>query len=218
MTPERWEATNRYTRDLFGPDDDHLAGLAADAADAGLPEIAVSHDVGRLIRILTMMTPAKLAVEVGTLGGYSGTWIARGLAPDGRLITIEAEEKHANFARDHFDAAGFADQVEVRHGPGIEVLSKLADEVGEASVDVGFVDANKDDYPTYFQLMKPLIKPGGLFIADNVLGSGNRWIDDLSHPQIAATDEMTRAVVADTNFDAVVLSVREGVLVARRHT
>lgn len=216
MTPERWEATNQYTRDLFGPDDPHLTKLVEDAVEAGLPEIAVSHDVGRLLKILTQMTGARLAVEVGTLGGYSGTWIARGLGADGRLVTIEADAKHADFAREHFDAGGLSDRVEVRHGPGVEVLKNLSEEVGEASVDLGFVDANKDQYPQYFELLRPLIRPGGFFVADNALGSGAGWVDDLSQPMVAATDQMNRAVVSDPDFESVMLSVREGVLVARK--
>lgn len=216
MTPERWQAANRYTRVLFGPDDEFLSGLVRDAAAAGLPDIAVSHDVGRLLMILTSMTPGRLAIEVGTLGGYSGTWISRGLSPGGRLITIEADQRHADFARGHFAEEGLQDTIEVCHGPGSEILTELASDLGDGSVDVGFVDANKDGYPEYFAKLRPMIAPGGLFIADNVLGSANRWVDDLTDPQMAATDEMTRVVVADPDFDSAVLSVREGVLVARR--
>ena len=98
MTPETWDFINRYSREVFGAQDEHLAGLMDEAVAAGLPEIAVGPDVGRLLKILTSMTEGRLAVEVGTLGGYSGIWITRGLRPDGRLITIEYEPFHAQFA------------------------------------------------------------------------------------------------------------------------
>ncbi|MEX1133741.1 MAG: methyltransferase, partial [Acidimicrobiia bacterium] len=83
MTPQRWEFLNDYSRDVFGAEDDHLSGLMAEAVVAGLPDISVGADVGRLLKILTSMTRGLLAVEVGTLGGYSGIWITRGLKPEG---------------------------------------------------------------------------------------------------------------------------------------
>ena len=89
MTPQRWRRTAEYGEAVFGRQDEHLAGLMSDAVAAGLPDIAVDGHIGRLLMILTSMTRARLAVEVGTLAGYSAIWIARGLASDGRLITIE---------------------------------------------------------------------------------------------------------------------------------
>ena len=81
MTPETWDFINDYSRDVFGDQDEHLAGLMDEAIAAGLPAIAVGPDVGRLLMILTSMTRGRLAIEVGTLAGYSGIWITRGLAP-----------------------------------------------------------------------------------------------------------------------------------------
>jgi predicted O-methyltransferase YrrM len=100
MTPERWEFTCAYLRGVFGREDEPLAGLHERAAAAGLPDISVSPDVGRLLMILASMCArpgGSLALELGTLGGYSAIWIARGLG--GRLITLEPESAHAAFAR-----------------------------------------------------------------------------------------------------------------------
>ena len=130
MTPELWEFLESYSQEVFGSEDEHLAGLMEEATAAGLPDIAVSADVGRLLQMLTSMTEARLAIEVGTLGGYSAIWIARGLRSGGRLITIEIEERHARFAREQFTRAGVADQVEIRLGAGIEVLDDLAARAG----------------------------------------------------------------------------------------
>lgn len=216
MTPERWRYTSEYLKTTFGAQDDHLAGLMDEAVAAGLPDIAVSPDVGRLLELLTSTTRGRLAVEVGTLAGYSAIWIARGLAADGRLVTIEPEPKHADFAEAQLSRAGVGDRVTVRRGLGLDVLAALADELEPGSVDVLFFDAVKKEYPDYFRLGRDLVAPGGLLIADNVLGTDAWWIDDEGHESREAVDALNRALAADTDFTAVALPIREGVLVARR--
>lgn len=211
---DRWRAANAYTYEVFGHQDEHLAGLMSDAVAAGMPDIAVSADVGHLLKILTALTPGRLALEIGTLGGYSGIWIARGLAPQGRMITIELEADHAEFARAQFERAGVAEQVEVIVGRALDVLAKL--DLEPQSVDVVFIDADKEAYPDYLAAVKPLIAPGGLLLADNVLGSGGAWIDEPTHPFIASVDAFNRLVAADPDFEATAVPLRSGVLIARR--
>jgi predicted O-methyltransferase YrrM len=211
MNQKRWDFLNEYSREVFGAQDDHLAGLMTEAVAAGLPPIAVSPDVGRLLHILASMTRGRLAIEVGTLGGYSGIWIARGLAPGGRLITIEYQPRHADFARAQFDKAGVGDRVEIRQGPGRSVLEDLASELEPGSVDLMFIDATKSEYSNYFTTARPLITVGGLVIADNVYGTGEGWIDE-GH----GTDPFNRLIASDPDFEAVAFPLREGILVGRR--
>lgn len=211
MTPERWSYIGDYADDVFGQYDQHLAGLMERAVEAGLPPIAISADVGRLLKILVSMTPGKLAIELGTLAGYSGIWIARGLADDGKLLTVESEENHARFAQGEFEKAGVADKVEVVRGAALDVLPVLADRVGERSVDFAFIDARKSEYVDYFLLLKPLMKVGSLYVADNVYATGAGWIDEGE-----GTDEFNRLIASDPDFDAVATPMREGVLIARR--
>jgi caffeoyl-CoA O-methyltransferase len=211
MTPETWDFLNDYSQRVFGHQDEHLAGLMDEAVATGLPAISVGPDVGRLLMILTSLTQGRLAVEVGTLGGYSGIWIARGLGDGGRLVTIEANDKHADFAARQFERAGVADRVELRRGTGLDVLAALAGEIEPGSVDVVFLDAVKHEYPGYFELVRPMVAPGGLVIADNVYGTGAGWID-----QGHGTDEFNRLIAADPLFEAVAFPFREGVLIARR--
>ncbi len=211
MTNETWDFLNDYSRRVFGDQDEHLAGLMDEAVEEGLPAISVGPDVGRLLMILTSMTEARLAIEVGTLGGYSGIWIARGLRAGGRLITIEANDKHADFASRQFERAGVADRVDLRRGAGLDVLAALDDEIEPGSVDLVFLDAVKHEYPGYLELARPLVAPGGLVVADNVYGTGGGWLD-----QGHGTDEFNRLIAADPLFEAVAFPFREGVLVARR--
>lgn len=216
MTPERWAATERYLNEVFGAEDEHLAGIMARAVRDGLPDIAISAEVGRLLNILTSMTRGRLAVEVGTLAGYSGIWLARGLQPGGRLLTIEIEPKHAAFARKEFERAGVADRVEIRLGAALDVLHELDGEMQPGSVDVIFLDGVKTEYPDYWRLVRSWIAPGGLVIADNVLGSGEWWIDSLDHPSRVAADRFNRLVADDDEFEATAFPLRQGVLVGRR--
>jgi len=212
MTPETWSYIGDYATDVFGGYDEHLAGLMSRAVAAGLPPIAVSADVGRLLKILASMTDGHLAVELGTLAGYSGIWIARGLAPDGRLITIEVDKRHADFAEAEFVVAGVADRVEVVRGAALDVLPGLSERLGPESVDFVFIDARKSEYVAYFELLSPMVKPGGLLVADNVYGTGAGWIDE-GH----GTDDFNRLIAADPDFEAVATPMREGVLIARKN-
>lgn len=211
MTPERWEFTERYSKEVFGSEDEHLEGLMERAVDAGLPSIAVSSDVGRLLQILVSLTEGRRALELGTLAGYSAIWIARGLHPDGMLTTVEYEPKHAEFARREIAAAGESARVDVVEGAALEIVPRLAEQWGSESVDFVFIDAVKTEYVDYFLQVKPLVKRGGLLVADNVYGTGAGWIDE-GH----GTDAFNRLVADDDAFESVALPLRQGVLVARR--
>ena len=215
MTPWLWEYMSAYSQEVFGTEDAHLAGLMKEAVARGLPDIAVCAEAGRLLMILTAMTPGKLAIEVGTLGGYSGIWIARGLSDGGRLITIEAEDLHADFAQTQFERAGVADRVEIRRGKGLDVLPQLAREIAPGSVDVVFLDAIKLEYCDYWKLVRPLIAPGGLILADNIYGSD--WtIDQEDDPQRIAVDRFNRMLASDDDFEVTAVPLRRGVLIGRR--
>jgi caffeoyl-CoA O-methyltransferase len=222
MTPSRWSATASYLVDVFGAQDDQMATLMPRAIAAGFPDIAVSPDVGRLLMLLAGLSGggrgARTAIEVGTLAGYSGIWIARGLAPGGRLITIELDAAHADFARREFATAGVADRVELRRGAAMDVLPALATELGPGSVDFVFLDARKREYPDYFAAVRSSIAVGGLLVADNVLGSHSWWIDlpQGRDEDRDGADRFNHSVAADPDFETVAVPIREGVLIARR--
>ena len=218
MTPDRWTAICAYLDDVFGAQSERMASLMPRAVEAGLPDIAVSASVGHFLHVLCKTVGARTIVEAGTLGGYSGAWLARSLPAGGRLITIEPEVLHADFAQGEFDAMGLSDRVEIRRGFGMDVLPELAAELGEGGVDVVFLDAIKTEYPDYLPHAKAMLRSGGLLIADNALGGGSWWIDDPegSNESRDGADRFNRLVAADTDFDSACVPIREGVLVARR--
>lgn len=217
MTPDRWRHTCDYLDEVFGREDEHLAGLMPRAIEAGIPDIAVSASVGRMLMALARLVDAKLIIEVGTLAGYSGIWLARGLSAGGRLLTIEPEEKHATFAETEFARAGVGDRVDVVRGFGAQVLEEMARERA-GNADVVFLDAIKSEYPEYLPHAKTLLRSGGILVADNMLGSGDWWIDTPAGESESrdAADEVNRLVAGDEDFEAFCVPLREGVMVARK--
>jgi predicted O-methyltransferase YrrM len=168
---ERWLAVDRYIAEtLIGSD--AALDAAVEASDAaGLPQIAVAPNQGKLLHILALIRGARRILEIGTLGGYSTIWLARALPPGGRLVTLEADEKHARVARANIDRAGLGADVEVRLGPALETLPLLEAE-GAGPFDVTFIDADKPNIPAYFEWALKLAAPGALIIVDNVIRDG----------------------------------------------
>jgi caffeoyl-CoA O-methyltransferase len=222
MTEALWDRTSAYLDEVFGREDAHLASLMERAVAAGLPDIAVSAEVGRLLSLLTSMAGggrgARLALEVGTLGGYSAIWIARALAPGGRLITLEPEDAHASFAERMFEEAGVADRVEVRREAGLEGIPSLREEFGHDCFDLVFLDAIKTEYSGYAREAKPLLTRGGLLLADNVISAGSWHVAEEagSSEDRNAIDAFNRGIAADPDYEAACVVNREGLLVARR--
>jgi predicted O-methyltransferase YrrM len=135
---------------------------------SGLPQIAVSASEGKLLHVLALAIGARRILEIGTLGGYSGAWLATALPDDGKLITLELNERHAEVARASFDAAGLAAKAEVRVGPALASLDAMI-AAGEAPFDLAFIDADKDGYVDYLERALALVRRGGLILADNTL-------------------------------------------------
>lgn len=158
-----------YAEATFLPQDDILREVLKRAKEAGLPEIHVGPMDGLHLEVLTRAAGAIRAVEIGTLGGYSGICIARGLAAGGKLFTLEAEEEHADVAREAFELAGVADRVEIIVGPALDNLPQLAD---EGPFDLVFIDADKENYPGYLNWAAAHLRVGGLAIGDNTFAWG----------------------------------------------
>jgi predicted O-methyltransferase YrrM len=168
---ERWSAIDRYISDHLVPADPALEAALGDSETAGLPSIAVTPNQGKLLELLARIQGARSILELGTLGGYSTIWLARALAPGGRLITLETEPRFAQVARANIARAGFADVVELRVGAALETLPQLHAE-GAGPFDLIFIDADKQNYPGYFKWSLKLSRPGTVIVGDNVVRDG----------------------------------------------
>lgn len=158
-----------YVAALFAPQDAALIRALTESPQRGLPAINIRPEEGRFLQFLIRACGATRALEIGTLGGYSGIWIARGLAPGGKLITLERDPAHAAVARDHFAAAGLAQTVEVRLGDAHGTLKTLD---AEAPFDFVFIDAEKQGYAQYYEWAMSHVRPGGVIAAHNAFRGG----------------------------------------------
>lgn len=196
MTQEQWTAVDQYITDLFVPSDAALDAALQSATDAGLPQINVAPNQGKLLHILAKLAGARTILEVGTLGGYSTIWLGRALPPDGRLISLELDAKHAEVARASLSRAGLAGVAEVRVGPAIETLPKLADE-NVGPFDFVFIDADKVNTANYFAWALKLTHPGSLIVVDNVVRNGAVANGSTEDPNIQGIRRFNEVVAAE---------------------
>lgn len=202
----------------YAPEDDVLRETVAAGIAAGLPTIHISPMEGQLLSVLAAACGAKRILEIGALAGYSGTWLARALPADGRLISLDVDPHHAEVARAAFARAGVADRAEVRVGPGTELLPALA---SEAPFDMVFIDANKDDYPAYLDWALRLTRPGSIIVADNVVrnyGEPLRPPSDTASEDMKALHTYNRRVASDPRLRSIALPIddqgRDGVAIS----
>ncbi|GAA3817284.1 O-methyltransferase [Streptomyces phyllanthi] len=166
-----WNDVDAYLADLLSPEDDALTAALRDSDAAGLPHINVATTQGKLLQLLVQIQGGRRILEFGTLGGYSTIWLARALPEDGRLISFEYDARHAEVARRNLDRAGVGRLVDVRVGPALESLPKLADENPEP-FDFVFIDADKANNRNYLEWALKLTRPGALIVIDNVIRGG----------------------------------------------
>ncbi|MFG2646714.1 O-methyltransferase [Streptomyces sp. NPDC048436] len=171
MTQQQWTAVDTYLTELLAPADEVLTAALRDSDAAGLPQISVAPNQGKLLQLLAQVQGAHRILEIGTLGGYSTIWLARALPADGHLVTLEYSPVHADVARGNLARAGLDKLTEVRVGPALDSLAELVDE-GAAPFDLVFIDADKANNPHYVEWSIKLTRPGSLIIVDNVVRSG----------------------------------------------
>lgn len=199
MTQERWTAVDRYFTDLLVPDDPALTAALEASAAAGLPPIHVSPAQGKLLKVMALAHGARRILEIGTLGGYSTIWLARGLTSGGRLITLEADEKHAQVARSNIARTGLAGTVELILGPALETLPRLS---AGGPFDLIFIDADKENYPAYLDWALKLSRRGTLIIADNVARKGEVIDAQSPDPRVHGTRRFLERLAADPRLTA----------------
>lgn len=188
---QKQEKTRQQIREtitqMFAPEDDGLLQAVASAREEGLPQIQISPIQGKLLQLLATACNAHKILEIGSLAGYSGIWLARALPASGRLITLEIDPHHAEVVRKSFARAGVADRAEVRVGKALDLLPQLT---SEAPFDLVFIDADKAPYPQYLEWALRLTRPGSIIVADNTVRGGRALV------KAANLDESTAGLVA----------------------
>jgi caffeoyl-CoA O-methyltransferase len=179
-------ALARWAERVFHPEDEVLREIRERSIAAGLPAIAVGRMDGLHLELLARASGARRAVEIGTLGGYSGVCLLRGLPADGRLDTFELSPHNAEVARESFRKAGVADRVRVHVGPALDTLREIE---GDGPFDLVFIDADKTGYPAYLAWAEEHLRPGGVVLLDNALGWG-----DVVDPSRAENADAVRAL------------------------
>jgi caffeoyl-CoA O-methyltransferase len=201
----RREIEEHITR-RFAAEDEVLRQTLAAQDKAGLPDIQISPIQGRLLQVLAAANNTQKILEIGALGGYSGTWLARALPASGKLITLEIDAKHAEVVRAAFARAGLADRTEVRVGSAPELLPALQ---SEAPFDFFFIDANKDGYPTYLDWAVKLSRPGSIIVADNNVRYGKPFEEPPPDEGNAGVAKYNERAATDPRLRSVLLAIDE---------
>ncbi len=202
MTDPDWTRVDAYFQDRLIRDEPVLDAVLDATAAAGLPGIEVSPTQGKFLQLLARIAGARRILEIGTLGGYSTIWLARALPPDGRLVTLEADPRHAEVARGNIARAGLAGVVEVRTGRALDSLPGLA---AEAPFDFVFIDADKRGNPDYLDWAVRLGRRGTVIVCDNVVRSGRIADGSSRDADVVGTREMFDRIAGDPRLDATAL-------------
>lgn len=208
MNENTREQLNDYITTLYGAEDGVLQHIQAETTRNNMPEISLAAHEGRLLQFLAEMVGAKLIVEIGTLAGYSGTWLARALPEGGKLITLEVSSKHAAVARNNFEEAGLSAKVDLREGQAGELLDNVS---AEGPFDMVFIDADKPSYPDYLEWAIENVRPGGIITAHNALQGGG-----ILNPQNSSAHGMAKfneRLAQDSRLSSMIFNVGDGMAV-----
>jgi predicted O-methyltransferase YrrM len=204
MDQDLWTSVDRYITDNLVHPDQALNDAAQSNERADLPAIDVTPSQGKFLHLLARMQRAQRILEVGTLGGYSTLWFARALPPQGKLVTLEINPKHAAIAAENIDRAGLTSLVDLRVGPALESLAKLQAEK-TAPFDLIFLDADKPNNPAYLDWAIQLARPGTVIIGDNVIREGAILDANNTDPSITGTRTFLERLGRHPRLDATAL-------------
>ncbi len=182
-------------------DDPALSAALEASSSAGLPSIAVSAQQGKFLSLLAGAIRARRILEIGTLGGFSTIWLARGVGPEGQVVTLEYEPKHAEVARANLQRAGVGKQVQVIVGAALETLPTVTG----GPFDLVFIDADKENYPSYLEWAVQLSHPGSVIVADNVIREGKVLSPEPEDGAAQAVRRTLEIMGAHPKLDTVVL-------------
>ena len=211
MSDEKRKQFDEYIGAVFTKEDDVLQWIQAEAQRQEMPQISIHPYEGYLLGWLIRLVGAKSIVEIGTLAGYSGVWMARALPEDGQLYTVEASSKHAAVARSSFEKAGLSDRVQVLQGDARQTLKKL---IPRGPFDFVFIDANKESYPDYLAWAVDNLRSGGLVTAHNVYRHGAVLAPQSDDDCIV--DGFNHTLASHPALDSMIIPLGDGVAVGVR--
>jgi predicted O-methyltransferase YrrM len=201
MSQELWTKVDEYINSVTIGPDAALEAASAAAVAAQLPPISVTPAHGKLLQLMARAYGAKRILEVGTLAGYSTIWLARAVAPDGRVITLEANAMHADIARTNIERAGLTGIIEVRLGNALDTLPQLKAEP-QPPFDFTFIDADRTNLAEYFDWAVRLSHPGSIIIVDNVVRKGGVIDQSSDDPNVKGVRRFNDRLKGDTRVSA----------------
>lgn len=205
-----------YVSELLQNEDLELEEIRARSSAAGLPGIQLTREDCRHLAFLLQACQAKRALEIGTLGGYSGLCIARELPADGHLYTVDIEQKHVEVARETFSIYGYSDRVTCIQAAGLDGFAEVAK---EGPLDFIFLDADRAHYPEYLELAAQALRPGGLVVADNTFAYGritSEPADEEEEALISGCRLFNETILKHPAFVSTILPTGEGLTVGAR--
>ncbi|HZX42496.1 MAG TPA: class I SAM-dependent methyltransferase [Myxococcaceae bacterium] len=210
------EPLERYLFDVLSPRTDVQERLRQQTQAHPKAAMQIGPDQGLLLGLLVRLLDARRVVEVGTFTGYSALAMAMALPPGGRIVCCDISEEYTSIARRYWKEAGVEDRVDLRLGPATETLGRLLAAEGPGSQDLTFIDADKPGYDAYYEACLRLIRPGGLIAIDNVLWSGKVADSAVTDADTTALRALNLKIRDDARVDAVVLTVGDGLTLARK--
>jgi len=197
-----------------GIHDPILTALREETATLGDDaRMQISEEQGQFLYLLAQLIGTRRAIEVGTFTGYSALCVARALPPDGKLLCLDVDDEWTSIARKYWEQAGVVDKVELRIGPAIETLEKLDPDL---FFDFAFIDADKTEYNSYYELVLPHIRPNGLILFDNMLWGGRVLEGASDHENAKAIRELNAKLATDSRIECVLLPFADGIQFCRK--
>ncbi len=202
----------RYAEAFTTPESTLLQRINRDThADVRLPRMLSGHLQGRFLAMISTMIRPKTVLEIGTYTGYSAICLAEGLDTTGKLITLDINDELEGRVRGYFRESGFGQQIDYRIGDAMKILPTLT-----GPFDLVFIDADKENYAAYFDLVIDKVPPGGYLLADNVLWSG-KVLQDQPDKSTKAIQEFNAKVKADARVQTMLLPLRDGIMLMRKN-
>jgi predicted O-methyltransferase YrrM len=195
---------------------DALRRLREETATHPEVQMQIAPEQGQLMALLTRLIGARCALEIGTFTGYSALAVALAMPDDGHVIACDIDPNYTAIAQRHWQAAGVAHKIELRLAPALDTLTALRSDGADGSVDMAFIDADKESYAAYYEQCLALLRPNGLILLDNMLWNG--WVADPSDRQTSteAIRAMARTIRDDARVDCVLVPIGDGLMLARK--